>query len=163
MTIVMFDTNETIDKSLFGVLPVGEYTAMLVSSDVSISQNNPENKYANLKWQIVDGEFAGRSVYFILNYWNTNPKTVAWAKKHLKDICDAVGFSGLLNSITELHGKVATIKVKIQEDPKYPDKNVIVGWSKPKTTYTITTSNSASSSSVQKTDPLQNMWGNPQQ
>ena len=68
MAIVMFDTTQEPDKSLAKTVPIGEYTAMLVSSDVKVSQKNPENQYANMKWEIVSGEHAGVCLYFMLHY-----------------------------------------------------------------------------------------------
>ena len=38
MGIVMFDTTQEPDKSLVKTVPIGEYTAMLVSSDVLVSR-----------------------------------------------------------------------------------------------------------------------------
>lgn len=163
MVIVAFDTNEKIEKQTSELLPAGEYIATLISSSLINYKNDPERQYINMKWEISEGKYAGSNVYFKLHYFHRKPSVVAWAKADLLKMCEAVGLSGLIMNTSELHGKVFNLTIGLESTPGFKDQNRILGWSKPKTTYTITTSNSASSSSVQKTDPLQNMWGNPQQ
>ncbi len=158
MAIVMFDTTQEPDKSLAKTVPIGEYTAMLVSSDVKVSQKNPENQYANMKWEIVSGEHAGVCLYFMLHYWNVNPKTKAWAKKYLREMCDAVGFVGLLRDISELHSKLFNLHVTIETSEKYGDQNKIIGWSKVKSSVETPVATSMTSTTP-TVDPLQNMWG----
>lgn len=162
MGIVMFDTTQEPDKSLVKTVPIGEYTAMLISSDVLVSKKNPENKYANMKWEIVSGEYAGVCLYFMLHYWNVNPKTKAWAKKYLREMCDAVGFVGLLTDTSELHSKLFNLHVTIETSEQYGDRNKIIGWSKVKSSVETPVDNTRTSTTP-TVDPLQDMWGKPGQ
>ncbi|MCK9576446.1 MAG: hypothetical protein M0R51_11035 [Clostridia bacterium] len=164
MTIVMFDTTQEPTKSCVRYVPIGDYTAALVSDKVVVSQSNPENQYSNMRWKILDGEYEGNVVFFMLHYWNKNPVTKAFADKYLREMCEATGLSGLISTTEELYNKPCIIHVGIDESPGFKPKNVINGWSKIESaiSYQPTTTTKTASPSP-AVDPLQNMWGKPAQ
>lgn len=103
-----FDANNVEPSKGFDVLPAGEYTAIIESSELKPTQKG--GKYLSLSFQIIDGVFQGRKLWNNLNIINDNPKAVEIAKADLSAICRAVGVMTPKDS-SELHNKPLTIKV----------------------------------------------------
>ena len=103
----------------YEVLPPGVYTVIICEASVKPSKNKPQNKFAALTHEIVDGEFKGRKFFNNVNFINENPKTEAWAKKTLAQISDAVNFAGQLRNVNVFKN----IPFKVLLESSLDDKN----------------------------------------
>lgn len=97
----------------FSPIPVGDYKAVITESEVKATKSG-DGQYLNLKVEVIEGEYAGRILFVILNLWNPNPKAVEIANRELATIVAAVGKPGAQDS-TELHNIPMTVTVGIQE------------------------------------------------
>jgi hypothetical protein len=101
----------TISASSYDPLPVGEYRAEIIASEVKPTKNGL-GQYLQIEMQILDGEYASRHVWDRLNLWNQNAQTVEIAQRTLKQLCDAVG-SGPITDSEELHQRPFVLKVRM--------------------------------------------------
>jgi hypothetical protein len=118
-----FNANDVDPNVGFDVMPAGEYDAAIVASEVKATAAGT-GKYLKLELQVLNGPFQNRKVWDQLNIWNPNEKAVQIAKGTLSAICRAVGVLTPGDS-SELHNKPLRIKVVVQKDEQYGDKNVI--------------------------------------
>jgi hypothetical protein len=94
-------------------LPAGKYTAVIDSSEMKQNKAGT-GSYLELKLQVVDGDYKGRTVFDRLNLSNPSQQTVEIAQSTLSAICHAVGVMSPGDS-TELHNLPMTITVKCRE------------------------------------------------
>lgn len=97
----------------YSPIPVGDYKAVITESEVKATKAG-DGQYLNLKVEVIEGQYAGRIIFVILNLWNANPKAVEIANRELATIVSAVGKPGAQDS-TELHNIPMTVTVGIQE------------------------------------------------
>jgi len=118
-----FDATSVAPSEDFSPIPVGEYLAHIVDSDVKPTKNNTGH-YAELVFEVTAGEFKGRRVWTRLNLDNPNPKAVEIAQRELSAICHAVGVLQVTDT-QQLHYKPLVIRVDIEERDGYGPRNVI--------------------------------------
>lgn len=118
-----FDATNVAPSEDFSPIPVGEYSAHIVDSDVKPTKNNTGH-YAELEFEVTAGEFKGRKVWARLNLDNPNPKAVEIAQRELSAICHATG-QLQIDDTTKLHYKPLVIRVDIEERDGYSPRNVI--------------------------------------
>lgn len=118
-----FDATNVAPSEDFSPIPVGEYLAHIVDSDVKPTKNNTGH-YAELEFEVTAGEFKGRKVWARLNLDNPNPKAVEIAQRELSAICHAVGVLQVTDT-QQLHYKPLVIRVDIEERDGYGPRNVI--------------------------------------
>lgn len=129
-----FDATKHEPNSGFDVMPAGEYDAVIVASEMKDTADK-SGKYLKLELQILNGEFQNRKVWDNLNLVNNGKnkeKTEQIAKGTLSAICRAVNVLTPKDS-AELHNKPLRIKLAIDKDPQYGDKNVVKAY-KPRST-----------------------------
>jgi len=115
-------------KASFDVIPSGDYTAMITSSEAKPTKSGT-GTILNLRIDILEGEFKGRIIFAGLNVFNQNPTAQQIAQAELSAICHATGVMQL-NDSSQLHNRPMKIKVGIQPAKDgYDAKNVIKGYS----------------------------------
>lgn len=120
-----FNANDHEKMGDYSAIPAGEYEAKITASESKESNNNPENHYWKLTFEVISGDYKGRKLFKNLNLVNTNPTAVEIANKELSTICEAVGKVAIKDT-AELHGIPMKIKVKVTEaTAKYPEGNDI--------------------------------------
>lgn len=97
----------------FSVVPPDIYNVMIVESAVKDTQKG--GKLLELKYQIIDGPHVGTTLIDRLNIANQSEVAQKIGLSQLKNICDAIGFSGVLKDSNQLHGKVFAVKVVVEE------------------------------------------------
>jgi hypothetical protein len=121
-----FDATQTeSNQAKFDVIPVGEYVAMIIDSDLK-ENSKGTGTYLKWDWMIAEGEYENRHVFEQTTWKHTNPKPEQIGRAQFGDICRACNV--LAPSDTgELHQIPCIIKVAIERDAsgQYPDKNVI--------------------------------------
>jgi hypothetical protein len=128
MAIFEFNAAEVEPVSDYTPLPVGDYKAVIVESEMKATKAGT-GQYLQLTYDIVDGEYKGRKLFDRLNLRNPNQQAVQIAQRTLSAICRAVGVMNL-HDTAELHGKPIIIHVEIRPAKgEYAASNEIKKWS----------------------------------
>ena len=88
---------ETFDPSseegdTFKPVPPSEYLAQVVAAEIRQPQSG-DGHALSLIWQILEGEHEGRQIFQWLSFVHSNEVTQAIARKTLKSLCDAIGWT----------------------------------------------------------------------
>jgi len=118
--------HEQVEGSTYDLIPVGDYLAQIVSSEV-VPPKSGNGLMLKLRWDILDGGYEGRCIFDQINYMHANPQAQLIGQQQLKAICEAVGITGPLKDSEDLHFKPCKIKVGIQKDKdgRYDDRNTV--------------------------------------
>ncbi|HBG28609.1 MAG TPA: hypothetical protein DDX75_16095 [Phycisphaerales bacterium] len=108
-----FNANNVEPADDFEPIPAGEYTAVIVNSEMKPTKDGKGN-YLELQFEIIDGEYKGRLLWSRLCLENHNDTAVKIAKSQLADICKAIGVLTPRDSI-ELHNLPIRIKVAVKK------------------------------------------------
>jgi Protein of unknown function (DUF669) len=92
-------------------IPAGWYNAAIDESEMKPTKTG-DGQYLTMRFNILDGQFANRKVYTLLNVKNNNAQAVEIAYKDLSAICHAVGVMQVQDS-QQLHGKPLKIRVSV--------------------------------------------------
>ena len=111
MAQLNFNTEGIENIEDFSPIPKGEYTAVIVNSEIKTAQSG-KGQYLALEFEIIDGEYNNRKLFNNLNIRHTSEKAQAIAQRELATICRAVG-RNTVNDSGELHMKPMTIKVAV--------------------------------------------------
>jgi len=125
MAQLSFSTNNQAEMDDFSVVPVGDYNAQIVKSELKDTKAG-DGKRLNFQFKILDGEFAKRIIFVGLNVANPNPTAVEISMKELTSICKACKKVSVEDS-SELHNIPLKISVKIKPaSGNYAEQNQIV-------------------------------------
>jgi hypothetical protein len=119
-----FNANEVPPNEGFGLIPRGDYDAVIIDSEKKLTKNG-KGHYLALTFQICSGEYQNRRLFENLNLWNESTEAVQIAKGNLSAICRAVGVPTPGDS-SELHNKPLKISVAIKKEDE--ERNRIVGF-----------------------------------
>ena len=108
-----FNANDVDPASDFEPIPAGQYSAVIVESEVKPTRNGTGN-YLQLTFEIIDGPHKGRLLWSRLNLDNPNATAVKIARAELSAICRAVGVMAPNDSV-ELHDLPLVISVKCRK------------------------------------------------
>jgi hypothetical protein len=126
-----FNATQVAPQQDIGPIPAGEYAAQIIDSDVKPTQRGDGN-YAELTYEVIDGEFKGRKVWLRLNLDNPNQKAVEIAQRQLSAICHVTGVMQI-NDTQQLHYKPHVIRVEyVKADGvnSQKDSNAVKAWKK---------------------------------
>lgn len=96
----------------FEPLPVGDYNAMIIETDVRPNKKGT-GQYLLVVSHILDEEYAGRRVYDYINIDHPNDKVVAIAERTLAELCNAVGVLEFEDT-QELHDIPMVVRLKVE-------------------------------------------------
>ena len=118
MVALNFDTrtkefeNATQDMD-FAPLPDGEYTALIIKSELKTTKNNEE--FLQLTWKVLEGEYANRHLFDAFFLYNPDrPKQLAFNRRRLNFVAVACGVEKFTDTV-ELHQKPCRLTVKKEE------------------------------------------------
>lgn len=124
-----FNAHNVQPSSSFEPLPAGKYIASIVASEEKATKRG-DGSFIEFKFQILDGQFKGRTLWSRLNISNPNPQAVAIAQGELSAICRAVGVMTPNDSV-ELHDRPLELNVVCKKDPTSGEiRNEIKGYFK---------------------------------
>jgi len=122
-----FDANQVEPNSGFGVIPAGDYDALIVDSKMKPTKDG-NGSYLELKLQICNhSEYKNRLLWDRLNLKNNSEKAVQIAKGTLSAICRAVNVLTPKDS-AELHNRPLRVSVAVRKDNSGNDSNEIKGY-----------------------------------
>jgi hypothetical protein len=111
----------------YEALPAGWYTATINGAEVKTTKSGT-GKYIAVRYDITGPTHQGRVVFGNLNIENANPKAEEIGRQQLRALMEAVGLSKL-NDTDQLLGGSLKIKLKIESDAQYGDRNQVSGFS----------------------------------
>ncbi len=123
-----FSTEGQPELGDFEAIPRGKYVAQIIDSEM-MDTRAEDGQYLNLQFQILEGDFRGRSVWARLNLDNPTAMAVEIAYKHLTSICKAIGIVDMGDDSEVLHGKPMVIKVTVKPPTaQYEASNEVKGY-----------------------------------
>lgn len=128
MASLNFDANVIQPDNSFDPIPAGWYNAIIDESEMKPTRDG-SGAYLALRFNVIDGQYAGRKVFTRLNLRNQNPVAQDIAQKQLSSICHAVNVLNVQDS-SQLHALPLQIRVKVTNDPtgQYDPSNEISGY-----------------------------------
>lgn len=114
------------DMGVLDPLPEGWYNVMIDNSEISPTKNG-DGAILKLRFKVVDGNFANRSVYGRLNIRNANEIAQRIALAQLSAISHAVGIMQVSDS-QQLHSIPLKIRIKIEQQEGYSPSNEIIAY-----------------------------------
>lgn len=102
-------------------VPPGEYRVHVKESDM-VENSKRNGHFIKLDLEILDGEYAGRTLIERLNIDNPNQQAVDIAQRTLNAICVAVGKLSITDT-NELHNVPMVAVVKVDPAKPYTDKD----------------------------------------
>jgi len=109
-------------------IPEDMYKAVIIDSEMKPTKAG-NGAYLELKFEVIDSQYAGKWIRARLNLQNESQKAVEIAQRDLSSICRAIGKKAISDS-EELHHKPLQIKVVIQPPRgEYPASNEIKAYS----------------------------------
>jgi hypothetical protein len=107
-------------------IPAGWYNAAIDESEMKPTKDGA-GTYLQVRYSVLDGQYAGRKVYDRLNLRNSNPQAQEIAYGTLSAICHATGVIQVADS-QQFHGIPLKIKVKVSPaDGRYEASNEVKG------------------------------------
>lgn len=126
MAQLNFDAEQYEPETDFAPLEPGEYTAIIIDSELKRTKSG-NGQYIALTFEVMDDPYNGRRLWENLNIDNPNAKAVEIAMRKLSSICRAVGVMSPKDT-EELHDKMMLISVGIKNDDTGETRNVIKGF-----------------------------------
>ena len=122
-----FDAQNVDPNFSFPPIPAAKYLAVITESMMKPTKAGGA-QYLQITFQVLEGEFKGRTLWARLNLDNANATTVRIARAELSAICRAVGVMAPKDSV-ELHNVplVLTVGLKKRKDTGEMG-NVITGY-----------------------------------
>lgn len=112
MASLNFDATTVPPADSVEAIPSGWYNAQIDQSEMKPTKDG-SGTYLELRFSILDGQYANRKVFARLNLRNANPVAQEIAYKQLSAICHATGVLQVQDS-QQLHGRPMKIKVAVR-------------------------------------------------
>ena len=112
MAQLNFDASTVSPSESIEAIPAGWYNAQIDQSEMKPTKDG-SGAYLELRFSVLDGQYANRKVFSRLNLRNANAVAQEIAYKQLSAICHATGVLQVQDS-QQLHGRPLKIKVKVR-------------------------------------------------
>ena len=112
MAELNFNANTVPPSDSIEAIPAGWYNAQIDQSEMKPTKDG-SGAYLELRFSVLDSQYANRKVFTRLNLRNANPVAQEIAYKQLSAICHATGVLQVQDS-QQLHGRPMKIKVSVR-------------------------------------------------
>jgi hypothetical protein len=128
MAQLNFDASQVAPDAGFEPVPAGWYKVLIDESEMKPTKAG-DGAYLHCRFNILEGQYAGRKLFARLNLRNANPTAQEIGFKQLSAIAHAVGVLQVADS-TQLHNIPLQVRVKIRKDKdgEYDDQNDITSY-----------------------------------
>lgn len=110
----------------FEPIPAGWYNATVQKAELKDTKDGT-GQYINIQWMISGPSYQGRVVFGMINIRNKSQKAEEIGRQQLGDVMRAMGLPKVTDT-DELIGGSCQIKVKIQKQEGYEDKNAVTAY-----------------------------------
>ena len=107
----------------FEPLPAGWYSAVISSADITQTKSGT-GRYIKIRYDITGPTHQGRAVFSNLNTENPSAKAEQIGREQLRALLESIGIAKLSDT-DQLIGRNVKIKLKIERDEQYGDKNQV--------------------------------------
>lgn len=121
-----FITDEMPSGGNYEALPAGWYNATIAGAEVKTTKSGT-GRYIAVKYMVTGPTHEGRIVFSNLNIENSNPKAEEIGRQQLRSLMEAIGLPKMTDS-DQLIGGAVKIKLKIESDEQYGDRNNVAGY-----------------------------------
>jgi hypothetical protein len=118
-----FETKNLPQADSFDPIPAGWYGATVEKAEVKETKSGT-GRYLNIQWKVDGPKYAGRIIFDMINYNNSNPKAQEIGLRQLSSLLAATAIFRLEDT-DQLIGASCQIKVSIREQDGYDPQNVI--------------------------------------
>lgn len=122
-----FITDEMPSGGSYECLPAGWYTATINNAEIKNTKSGT-GRYIAVRYDITGPSHQGRVVFGNINIENANPKAEEIGRQQLRLIMEAIGLARLTDT-DQLIGGNLKIKLKIEKNDQYGEKNEVCGFS----------------------------------
>lgn len=125
--------NNVSTEDQFSPLPAGEYNAVIIETDVKRTRDG-SGTYIAAKFEIIDGQYAKRTIFHNFNIANQNAQAVEIGLRQVKQVASFGGHRNpdQISDTNELHGlPVAIVVIVRPPEGQYQARNEIKGFKKP--------------------------------
>lgn len=112
----------------YEALPAGWYTATIAGAEMKPTKSGT-GSYIAVRYDITGPTHQGRVIFSNLNITNANPKAEEIGRQQLRQLMEAIGLAKMADT-DQLIGANVKIKLKIERDEQYGDKNQVAAFSK---------------------------------
>jgi hypothetical protein len=127
MALLNFDARTVAPQTGFDPVPPGWYNVMVDESEMKPTKDG-SGSYLKVRYNILDGQFANRKIYTMINLQNKNPQATEIGLKQLSALAHAVGVL-LVQDSQQLHGIPLKVKAKVRPaEGDYEAQNNITQW-----------------------------------
>lgn len=114
-----FDPSTAPAPEPFAPLPEGEYTFLIVETDVvetkkSQEQGTKDGYRMTFTAEVQGGQYGGRKVFGSFNIMNPNPQAVAISQGQMKALSEAIGHAGQITDSSQIENKPFRGRVKVK-------------------------------------------------
>lgn len=129
MAQLNFDATQVApDEGTGEALPAGWYNAMIDESEMKPTKAADGSCYLQLRFTVLDGQYAGRKFWDRLNLVNANDEAVRIAKGQLSALCHATGVMQVQDT-SQLHGIPVKVRLKYRAaNDQYEASNDVGGY-----------------------------------
>lgn len=113
----------------YEALPAGWYTATIAGAEMKPTKSGT-GSYIAVRYDITGPTHQGRVIFSKLNITNANPKAEEIGRQQLRQLMEAIGLAKLADTDQIIGGNVK-IKLKVEKDEQYGDKNQVSAFAKP--------------------------------
>ena len=121
-----FVTDELPSGGSYEPLPSGWYTAAITGAEIKQTKSGT-GRYIAVRYDITGPTHQGRVVFSNLNIENANPKAEEIGRQQLRALMEAIGLARLTDT-DQMIGSNVKIKLKIEANEQYGDKNQVAGF-----------------------------------
>ena len=122
-----FDATSVSPQESFAPLPAGTYNAVVEDSELKATKSGT-GQILNLKWRVLDGQYANRIIFDRINVSNQNKTAEEIGQRQLSALCHAINTLKVSDS-SQLHNKPCAIKLAIRTSEGYDPQNEVKGYS----------------------------------
>jgi hypothetical protein len=121
-----FITDEMPSGGNYECLPAGWYTAIINSAEIKATKSGT-GRYIAVRYDVTGPTHQGRAVFGNINIDNANPKAEEIGRQQLRSLMESIGLAKLTDTDQLIGGNVK-IKLKVENDPQYGDRNQVNGF-----------------------------------
>jgi hypothetical protein len=111
------------NSGTYEALPPGWYTATINGAEIKQTKSGT-GRYIAVRYDITGPTHQGRVIFSNLNIENANPKAEEIGRQQLRALMEAIGLAKL-GDTDQLIGANVKIKLKIERDEQYGDRNQV--------------------------------------
>lgn len=128
-----FDTKKEAESASGSPIPAGWYRVIVDSAEVKQTRDQT-GYYAQIRFDVIEGQYERRVVFARLNLQNKNPTAQEIGRRQWAQLCEAVG-AGNVQYASQIAGRQLEIQVTVRPARgEYPADNDVRGFRAAKNT-----------------------------